>query len=685
MSDKNPLLQPWSEHYGLPPFNQIKAEHFIPAFEFAFAEHLAEIEAIANNKEAASFANTVAALDKTGATLGRVANAFFNLTLALSTDELQAVESDIAPRFATHMNAMYLNTALFTRLDQLHAQRSSLGLSQLDQRLLERIHTDFVMSGAKLDQKSKERYGSVMERLASLTTSFGQFIMGDEAAWHLELKGEKDLAGLPQDLREAMAEAADQHGLGKETHAVILSPSIMEPFLTFSSRRDLREQAWKAWTSRGESSPERNTLPLIKEIMALRLEQAQLHGYKTYADYALFDRMAKTPVAVSTLLERIWEPTLEKVQQETGVLAAAAKKAGENGTIEPWDWRYWAEKIRVETYSLDDEEVKPYFQLDHMIEAMFYCAGRLFGLSFQEKQGIPLYHPDVKIFEVRDQASSELLGVFLSDNFARPYKQGGAWMSTFRDQSMDEHGKRVIPLVVNCNNFAKASQGQPTLLSFDDVSTLFHEFGHGLHGLLSNVAWERLASTNVLQDFVELPSQIYEHWALEPEVLKKFALNAAGEAIPDHLVQKIKASRLFNQGFLTMQLAGSALLDMALHQESSVDGLDVLAFEKKTLERLKVPRAVGVRHRLPHFRHLFTDSSYAAGYYVYLWAEVLEADGFQAFREAGSPFHPETAAKLKKHIYSAGNSADPAELYRAFRGRDPRVEALLADRGLLGS
>jgi peptidyl-dipeptidase Dcp len=490
------------------------------------------------------------------------------------------------------------------------------------------------------------------------------------------LKTEADLAGLPDFLRDAARSAAQERGV--EGYVITLSRSLVEPFLTWSSRRDLREIAWRAWTSRGET-PERDNRPLAREILALRLEQARLLGYDNFADYALADRMAGKPAAVHELLSQVWEPAKASAEAERQALAAQAAALGESTDIEPWDWYRLAEKVRAARYALDDAEVKPYFSLDAMLGAMFDCAGRLFGLRFIEQAGIPLYHPDVRLWEVRRGES--LVGIFLGDNYARPNKQGGAWMSVYRKQA--RNGGERIPLVVNNNNFARAGDGA-TLLSFDDVRTLFHEFGHGLHGLLSNVSYGRLSGTNVPQDYVELPSQLMENWATVPEVLAKHARHVrTGEPIPAALIERIQASQTFNQGFLTVAYTSSTLIDLALHAQEDLAGLDIASFEAQERERLGVPRAVGMRHRLPHFSHIFGGAHYAAGYYVYMWAQVLEAEAFSAFEEAGNAFDPVLAEKLQRCIYSAGDSRDQRTAFRAFRGRDPQAAPMLRKRGLL--
>jgi len=467
---------------------------------------------------------------------------------------------------------------------------------------------------------------------------------------------------------------------------ITLSRSHIVPFLTFSERRDLREQAWRAWTTRGEHAGAHDNRPIAREILTLRNEQARLHGYGSYADYALSDTMAGQQAAVTALLTQVWEPAKARAAEELEALQALALSRGEAARLEPWDWRYYAEKVRQVRYELDEAVVKPYFPLTRMVEALFDCAQRLFGVRFVARPELRAYHPDVKIYEVR-AADDSPIGVFLHDNFARATKRSGAWMSSFRRQSRNggaAGAERALPIVINNNNFAKGAPGEPTLLSFDDASTLFHEFGHGLHGLLSDVTYESVSGTSVLRDFVELPSQIFEHWLAEPEVLKRHARHyLTDEPIPDALIEKLHDARLFNQGYETVRYTASALVDMAAHALTDAAAPDVVEFERAELARIGAPAVVGMNHRLTHFQHLFSGSGYAAGYYVYLWAEVLDADGYDAFREAGSPFDPAVARRLREFIYAAGNSIEPAAAYRAFRGRAPTVEPMLKQRGLV--
>ena len=681
----NPLLQPWATPYGLPPFEAIRAEHFEPAFEVAMAEHRAEIDAIGLQAEPATFANTVAALDGCGRSLNRIEAVFWNLTSSETSPALQQVERRMAPLLAAHSSAVYMNKALFARIDRLHAERETLGLGVEQRRLLERFHVDFVRAGAKLEGERQQRYAQIMQRLAELTTRFGQNVLADETAYRLVLRGDGDAAGLPQFVRAAARQAALDRGID-DGLLITLSRSHIVPFLSFSDRRDLREQAYRAWTSRGEHDGANDNRPVAREILALRNEQARLHGFASYADYALADTMAGQQSAVADLLKQVWGPAKARAAQERDALQALALSRGESVELQAWDWRYYAEKVRQVRYDLDEAAVKPYFPLTRMVEAVFDCAQRLFGVRFVEQPQIRAYHPDVKVYEVRG-AGDAVIGVFLHDNFARPSKRSGAWMSSFRSQSRNagaHDGDAVTPVVVNNNNFAKGAPDAPTLLSFDDANTLFHEFGHGLHGLLSNVTYERLSGTNVLRDFVELPSQLFEHWLAEPEVLKRHARHyLTDEPIPDALVEKLQAARLFNQGYDTVRYTASALVDMAAHALQSAEVPEIVAFEKAELERIGMPDGIGMNHRLTHFQHLFSGSGYAAGYYVYLWAEVLEADGYDAFVEAGSPFDAATAKRLRQFIYSSGNSLEPSEAYRSFRGRAPTVEPMLKQRGLV--
>jgi peptidyl-dipeptidase Dcp len=671
---ENPFFETWNTPFGLPPFDRIRPEHFPPAFDRAMAEHNAEIAAITGSTAAPTFANTIETLERSGRLLDRVSRVFFNLDSSNTSDALEAIARDYAPRLAQHQTQIALDEALFGRIAELQARREALGLAPDQLRLLERYHLRLVRSGALLPPDQKARMAAIVERLAVLHTLFGQNVLHDERDWQLIL-GEADLEGLPGFARAAAAQAAQERGVAGPW-VVTLARSSAEPFLTFSSRRDLRRTLWEAWTARGAHEGAHDNAPLVHEIVALRAEQAQLLGYDNFAAYRLDDAMAKTAGAVEDLLLQVWEPAKAKANAELAELESVARREGLNEPIEPWDWRYYAEKVRQAEYDLDEAEVKPYFVLDNMVAAAFDTARRLFGVTFAERTDLPVYHPDVRVWEVRD-SSGDYVGVFLHDNFARPGKRSGAWSSRYRDQETLDGA--VTPIVVNNNNFAK---GEPTLLSFDDALTLFHEFGHGLHGLLSRVRYRSQSGTAVRRDFVEFPSQIFEHWMSAPETLRRYARHyETGQPMPEDLLRRLLAARTFNQGFATVEYTGSALFDLDLHCEPSPQTLDLTRFEREFLDRIGMPREVGLRHRLAHFQHLFAGGGYAAGYYAYLWAEVLEADGFAAFTEAGNVFDPELAARLKD-IYSAGDTHDPMKLYRAFRGRDPDIAALLEQRGL---
>ena len=680
----NPLLGAWDTPYGLPPFAAIDAAHFAPAFEEGMRVHRAEVEAIAASDAPPSFENTIAALDGAGRLLMRTHAVFHNLASSETSPELQAAQLALAPQLAAHGHWVQTHPGLFRRIEALHEARERLDLAPEQRRVLERYRSDFVRAGAQLEGAARARHAEIVRRLAELTTRFGQNVLADEAAFRLELRTEAELAGLPEFVRAAARQAGAERAL--DVPVITLSRSLVVPFLTFSERRDLRERAWRAWTTRGEHDGAHDNRPIVREILALRCELARLHGAKSYAEHALADTMAREPSHVQTLLEQVWQPACARAAQELEALEALALSRDEPARIEPWDWLHHAEKVRKVRYDFEESQVKPYFALERMVAAAFDCAGRLFGLSFVEQPHVAAYHPDVKVYEVRRREGGGLVGIFLHDNFARPSKRSGAWMSSYRVTSRHGvDGERVIPIVVNNNNFAKAAPGEPTLLSFDDARTLFHEFGHGLHGLLSEVRYERVAGTRVLRDFVELPSQLFEHWLAEPEVLKRHARHyVTHEPIPDALVERIHAARHFNQGHETVRYAASALVDLAVHALENVPpDLDLAAFERAELERLGHPAVVGMNHRLPHFQHLFSSAAYAAGYYVYLWAEVLEADAYEAFVEAGDPFDPELAERLYRCIYAPGDSVDPVETYRAFRGRHARIEPMLQQRGLI--
>jgi peptidyl-dipeptidase Dcp len=673
MTDENPLLAPWATPLGVPPFDLIRAEHFAPAFTAAMAAHLAEIEAIGGNPAPPSFANTIEALERSGRSLARVGNVFSNLVVSQGGAALEALDTELSPKLAQHGMQVSLNPAVFRRVDELHSRRKTLGLAEDQMRLLERTHLGFVRSGAALGPAEKARMTEISERLAVLHTAFGQNVLHDEKAWHLALT-EADLDGLPDFVRAGAAKAAAERGL--TGYAITLSRSLIEPFLTFSARRDLRQAAYQAWIARGCHAGAHDNRPLIPEILSLRAERARLLGYPSFAAFRLADTMAGQPDAVQALLAEVWEPAKHKAAAERDRLLAVARAEGFNGALAAWDWRYYAEKVRRADYALDETELKPYFVLDNIQRAAFDTAGRLFGLVFNHRADIPVYHPDVQAYEVSDAAGH--VGVFLADPYARPDKRSGAWMSSYRDQETLDGP--VSPIIVNNNNFAKS---EPTLLSFDDAETLFHEFGHALHGLLSQVRYPAQSGTSVRRDFVELPSQIYEHWMALPDTLRRYALHhETGAPIPDALITRLLAAQEFNQGFGTVEYSAAALIDMALHTHPAPETIRIEDFEAGFLADIGMPAEIGIRHRPSHFQHLFAGGGYAAGYYSYLWAEVLDADGFEAFKEAPDYYDPATAARLRT-LFSAGDTRDPMALYVAFRGRAPSTAALLRSRDLI--
>jgi peptidyl-dipeptidase Dcp len=674
----NPLLAVWDAPFGLPPFESARPEHFKPAFERGMREHRDELAQIGAQRDAPSFDNTMARFDASGRLLARVEALFHNLAASATSDALQAVQREMAAPLAAHWSAVYMDAALFARIDALHSQRDQLNLSTEQRRLLERVHLDFVRAGARLAGAARTRYAQVMQRLAELTTTFAQNVLHDEASYALVLQSEADLDGLPDFLRAAASQAASERG--RSGHVITLARSLIVPFLTFSRRRDLREQAWRAWVSRGEHGGSHDNRAIAREILALRREQAALHGHASYADYALADTMAREQPRVWALLDEVWAKAVPALQRECALLQAARDAQGVREPLEPWDWRYWAEQVRRQHFALDEAELKAYFPLPQMVQAAFDCAQRLFGLRFTPRSDIGTYHADVRAYEVAD-ASGRVIGLFLQDNFARAGKRSGAWMSALHWQH--RNGFQSRPVVLNNNNFARGQADGPTLLSLDDVRTLFHEFGHGLHGLLSDVGYERLSGTQVLRDFVELPSQLFEHWIDQPEVLQRHARHwRTGEPIPDLLIERVRAARRFGQAYESVRYTISAIVDMAAHASPQpID--DIVAFEQRVLAERKAPAVAGLNHRLPHFQHLFSGSGYAAGYYVYMWAEVLDADAYDAFVEAGDPFDAALAERLRRWIYSSGNSVDPGAAYEAFRGRAARIEPMLRERGLI--
>jgi len=678
----NPALVNWDGHQGLPRFDQVKDADFAPGFEAALASHETEIDAIANNPEDPTFANTVVALEVAGDELSRVSAIFWGKAGAHTNENIQALEREIAPKMSRHYSKIGMNEALFRRIDTLWEKRKELGLTVEEERVLERHWKGFVRAGAKLPKAEQERLADINEKLAGLGAKFGQNVLGDEKGWSLKLKEEAELEGLPAFLRDAMASAARERDEA-DGYLVTLSRSIIEPFLTFSTRRDLREQAFKAWVARGENDGERDNRGIVREVLALRTEKAKLLGYENFAALKLDNTMAKTAAAVNGLLRQVWEKARAKALEEEADLGRLISEEGKNHEVMPWDWRYYSEKLRERLFNFSESELKPYLQLEKVLEACFDVAERLFEIKAVEVKGVTAYHPDVRVFEIHDKDGA-LKALFLGDYFARSSKRSGAWMNSIQSQHklpLKNGSTGELPIIYNVCNFAKPAEGKPALLSLDDARTLFHEFGHALHGMLSDVTYPSVSGTGVSRDFVELPSQLYEHWLTVPEILEKYAVHyETGAPMPKALLDKVLAARTFNAGFNTVEFTSSALVDMAFHTQGAVD--DPMAVQKRVLDELGMPASIVMRHATPHFQHVFSGDGYSAGYYSYMWSEVLDADAFSAFEEAGNPFDPVMARKLKNNIYAVGGSIDPEETYTAFRGKLPSPEAMLKKKGL---
>ena len=666
----NPLLADWSTPFQIAPFNAISDDDFAPALDEALAAHDAEIAAIAQNVSPASFENVIGALESAGGALDKVLSVFFTVAGADSNSAREELQRDFSPKLAAHFSRITANKALFQRVQDVWANRDVLNLTDEQTRVLMLTHRGFVRAGAALTGVEDTRMAEIKSRLAELGTSFTQNLLADERSWFMEL-GETDLEGLPQFVMDTARAAGEEKGAGGPV--VTLSRSLIVPFLQFSARRDLRQKAFEAWAARGANGGATDNRAICAEILALREERASLLGYASFADYKLETEMAKTPAAVRQLLMDVWEPAKAQAEADAAVLTKMMRAEGVNGDLAPWDWRYYAAKRRVAEHDLDEAEVKPYFQFERMIEATFACATRLFGLEFK-RLDVPLYHPDCRAWEVTREGRH--LAVFIGDYFARGSKRSGAWCSAMRAQA--KYPQLQTPIVINVCNFAK---GTPALLSYDDARTLFHEFGHALHQMLSNVTYESISGTSVARDFVELPSQLYEHWLDVPEVLAEFATHyETGEPMPKALLDKVVGAATFDMGFQTVEYVASAMVDLAFHEGAAP--ADPMAKQAQTLAEMDMPAAIVMRHATPQFAHVFSGDGYSAGYYSYMWSEVMDADAFEAFEEKGDAFDAQLAASLEHNILSSGGSRDAAELYEAFRGRMPGVEALLKGRGL---
>ncbi len=677
--NKNPLLVEWTAPFGTPPFDQIKDAHFRPAFDESMAKQKKEIEAIAAAAEAPAFANTIEAMEWSGALLTKVANVFGALTENNTNDALQKIQADLAPVLAKHADDIVLNAKLFERVKAVYDKRAGLGLGPEQMRLLEKTYKDFVRSGAALDEAKKAELRKVNEELAVLTQKFGQNVLAEDNGFTLVLDKKDDLVGLPEDMISSAAEAAKAAGQEGKWVFTLHKPSCI-PFFQYSSRRDLREKLFKAFIKRGDNGNAADNKAGLSKIAALRVSRANLLGYKTHADYVLEENMAKTADRVYQLLDQVWKPALATAKTEARELEALMNKDGIAGKLQPWDWWYYADQLKKAKYDLDDESLRPYFELKAVRQGAFDVAGKLWGLKFEKRTDIPVYHPDVETFEVKE-ADGTHAGILYSDYFPRPSKRGGAWSSAIREQSV-KNGVKTTPIVYNVGNFTKPTADKPSLITFEEATTLFHEFGHALHDLLSNVTYESLSGTNVPRDFVELPSQIMENWAGDPEVIKVYARHyKTGQPIPQALVDKIKKAGLFNQGFATVEYMSACYLDMDWHTLTEAKEQDAAAFENASLKKIGLIPEIVVRYRSPYFQHIFS-SGYSAGYYSYIWSEVLDADAFQAFKET-SLYDAKTAKSYRDNILAKGNTEEPMALYKAFRGREPKVEPLLKRRGFI--
>ncbi len=676
----NPLLAPWSGPYGgVPPFDKVRVEHFKPALEAGMAEQLKEIDAITANPAKPDFDNTIAALERAGRTLGRVGPVYGVFSSTMSTPDFQAVESEMAPKLAAFGDQIAQNEKLFARVAAVYEARGTLNLTPEQQRLVWLDYTGFVRSGAKLDKPAKERLSAINQRLASLYTSFSQNLLADETDHVLVLEKEADLAGLPEPVRQAAAAAAESRS-HKGKWAILNTRSSMEPFLTYSDRRDLREKVWRTYYNRGDNGDAHDNNKIITEILKLRAERAKLLGYATHAHWRVENTMAKTPERAMELMEAVWKPAVARVHEEVADMQAVADKEGAKITIEPWDYRYYAEKVRKAKYDLDENAVMPYLQLEKLREGMFWVAGELFGFRFTQVNDVPVANPDIRVWKVTDPAG-ELVGLWYFDPYARPGKGSGAWMNAYRNQERFDGVVRTI--VSNNTNFVKGKPGEPILISWDDATGLFHEFGHALHGLASSVTYPSVSGTSVPNDYAEFPSQLLEHWLSTPEVLNRFALHyQTGKPVPQELVDRIERASKFNQGFKTVEYLAGALVDMKLHLAATPDKeIDPDAFERQALAELGMPKEIVMRHRTPQFGHIFAGDGYSAGYYSYLWSDTLTADAWEAFQQGGGAYDKAMAKRLRDNVFAVGNTVDPADGYRAFRGKDPEIAALMRKRG----
>ncbi len=675
----SPIQLPWSGPYGgIPPFDKIEISSFKPALEGAMEENLKEMEVIASAKSAPTFENTIVAMERAGKTMDRVQTLFGIWSSNMNVPEFQEIETEMSPKLAAFYDKITQNEKLFKRIEVVYNSPEKKKLNPEQQRLVWLYYSNFVHAGAKLDATNKEQLSKINQDLAGLFTKFSQNLMSDESELYVEIKTEAELAGLPQSLKEAASNAATQRKLNG-SWVITNTRSSVDPFLTYSDNRSLREKVWKMFVNRGNNGGEHDNNSIITDILRLRANRAKLLGFASHAHWRVENTMAKTPEKAIELMESVWTPAIERVKEEVKNMQEMANKENANITIEPWDYRYYAEKVRKDRYDLDQNEVKQYLQLEKLREGMFWVAGELFNFSFTPVTDVPVYHPDVRVWQVKDKTSGKQIGLWYFDAYARKGKRSGAWMNAYRNQQRVD--KEITTIVSNNSNFIKGKEGEPVLISWDDATTLFHEFGHALHGLASNVVYPTLSGTNVVRDYVEFPSQLLEHWLSTPEVLAKFAIHyKTGQAIPKSLVERIEKASKFNKGFTTTEYLSSALVDMKIHL-SKEEKIDPIEFERVTLEKLGMPKELVMRHRLPQFAHIFSSDDYSAGYYSYLWSDVLTADAYEAFTEGGGPYSKAVAERLNKYIFSVGNTIDPQEGFKKFRGRDATSDALMRKRG----
>jgi peptidyl-dipeptidase Dcp len=676
--EKNPFFSEWTTEFEIPPFNEISKEHYLPAFHKAIEQQNGDIEKIVADQNEPTFKNTVEALEESGALLRKVSSVFDVLNGSMTDDEMQKIDEQVTPLLSNHRDDILFNEALFQRIKAVYDGKEELDLTEEQSTLLEKYYLDFVRGGANLGEEDKAELRKINEELSNLTMKFGQHVLKENNRYELVIESEEDLAGLPQSVINAAAKAAKDRGHdGKWVFT--LHRSSITPFLTYSENRDLREEIFKAYINKGNHDDELDNKTIASRIAYLRAKRARILGYETHAHYVLEENMAKKPENVYDLLLKIWEPALKRSKQERSELQELIYEEGEDFKLEPWDWWYYTEKLKKKKFDLSDEMTKPYFELNNVREGAFYVANQLYGIQFVERTDLPTYHPDVKVFEVKEEDGSPI-GVFFADYYSRASKRGGAWMNSFRKQYRLE-GKETTPIVTNNLNLTKPSGDSPTLLTFDEATTLFHEFGHALHGLLSDCTYPRLSGTSVPRDFVELPSQIMEHWAAEPDVLKVYAKHyETGEPIPQELIDKIENAGHFNQGFITVEYLAASFLDMDWHTLSEPVEHDALEFENKSMEKIGMIPEIVVRYRTPYFQHIFS-GGYASGYYSYIWSEVLDCDAFHAFKET-SLFDKETALSFRTNVLEKGGTQDPMILYMNFRGKEPDVKYLLEKRGL---